>query len=185
MSRDLQDISYGLEPDMTLEQFRSILKSSGLWERRPYDHLQQLEQMLRGASIIVAARDSSGALVGVSRAVTDYGYCCYLSDLAVDKRCQGQGIGRTLIAETHRHAGPHTTLILLSAPAARTYYPRIGMQPIPSGWMIPAPAGGFPPSPPPAQVSADVPASASMISATAEASGIASTEQPTDGTLET
>ena len=39
----------------------------------------------------------------------------------------GRGIGRALIERTWDAAGRHTTLILLSAPAAVAYYPHIGM----------------------------------------------------------
>ena len=39
--------------------------------------------MLEHADIIVTAR-VTGQLVGVSRAVTDFAFCTYLSDLAVD-----------------------------------------------------------------------------------------------------
>jgi predicted N-acetyltransferase YhbS len=92
--------------------------------------------MLANADIIIAARDESGLLVGVSRAITDYNYCTYLSDLAVDCACQRQGIGRELIRRTHEAAGLKTRLILLSAPAATTYYPHIGMRAHNSCWTI-------------------------------------------------
>jgi predicted N-acetyltransferase YhbS len=73
----------------------------------------------------------------VSRAVTDFSYCCYLSDLAVDAAYQRQGIGRRLIDETRRLAGEQATLILVAAPAAESYYPRIGMKHLASCWAIP------------------------------------------------
>ena len=63
--------------------------------------------------------------------------CCYLSDLAVAADCQRQGIGKRLIEETHRAAGPQTTLLLVAAPAAEAYYPRIGMRRLASCWAIP------------------------------------------------
>ena len=50
--------------------------------------------MLAHAGVIVTARTAGGLLVGVSRAVTDFSYCTYLSDLAVDVAYQGRGIGR-------------------------------------------------------------------------------------------
>jgi len=75
-------------------------------------------------------------LVGVSRAVSDFHYCTYLSDLAVDRTYQRQGIGRELVRLTHEKAGLHTRLILLSAPAARGYYPHIGMRNHDSCWTI-------------------------------------------------
>ena len=77
-----------------------------------------------------------GKLVGISRAVTDFHYCTYLSDLAVDQAHQGCGIGRELIRKTHEAAGLHTTLILIAAPKARTYYPHIGMEYHDSCWII-------------------------------------------------
>lgn len=118
----------GLEPDLAADEFRGVLVASGLNSRRPADDLDRLERMLRAAQIVVAAR-RDGLLVGVSRAITDFCYCCYLSDLAVDQRHQRKGLGRRLIAETHRAAGPETSLFLISAPGALTYYPHVGLRP--------------------------------------------------------
>ncbi|HEX4124796.1 MAG TPA: GNAT family N-acetyltransferase, partial [Tepidisphaeraceae bacterium] len=83
------------------------------------------------------ARTAEHRLVGISRAVTDFAYCAYLSDLAVAWDFQRRGIGRELIRRTHEEAGVDTTLILLSAPAAQSYYPHIGMTPNHSCWVIP------------------------------------------------
>lgn len=121
---------------MSAEEFQKILVASGLAERRPAGDLARLEAMLRHADLIVTARDGS-RLVGVSRAITDFSYCCYLSDLAVDVEYQRQGIGRRLIEETRLGAGENTTLILIAAPAAETYYPKIGMTHLASCWAIP------------------------------------------------
>jgi predicted N-acetyltransferase YhbS len=92
--------------------------------------------MLEHADVIITAR-VAGRLVGVSRAITDFSYCTYLSDLAVDRDYQRHGIGKELIRLTHDAAGLGTTLILLAAPLARTYYPHIGMSPHDSCWIIP------------------------------------------------
>jgi predicted N-acetyltransferase YhbS len=127
---------YAIEPDLTSNEFVDILRRSSLSERRPVDDVATIAGMLANADIIVAARDESGNLVGVSRAITDYHYCTYLSDLAVDSACQQQGMGRELIRRTHEAAGLKTRLILLSAPAARTYYPHIGMKAHDSCWTI-------------------------------------------------
>lgn len=129
-------ILYALEPDLSCHEFREILVASTLAERRPANDLERLERMLRYADIIVTARDGK-RLVGISRAITDFAYCCYLSDLAVDLGYQRQGIGQNLIKKTHLSAGECTTLILVSAPAAQTYYPGIGMQQVTSCWTIP------------------------------------------------
>jgi len=129
-------VAYALEPDLTAQEFRAVLIASTLGERRPVDDLPRLTRMLREADVIVTARDG-GHLVGVSRALTDFSYCCYLSELAVDVAYQRRGIGRQLIAQTHRYAGVElVTLNLIAAPNAEAYYPRIGMKQRPSCWTI-------------------------------------------------
>jgi GNAT superfamily N-acetyltransferase len=130
------NVCYELEPSLTPHEFNDILRRSTLAERRPVDEPDTIAGMLTHADIILTARDESGVLIGVSRAITDFNYCTYLSDLAVDVAYQRQGIGRELIRRTHEAAGLKTRLILLSAPAARTYYPHIGMRHHESCWTI-------------------------------------------------
>jgi predicted N-acetyltransferase YhbS len=127
---------YTIEPELTPNEFIDVLQRSTLAERRPVGDLATITGMLANADVIVAARTESGQLVGVSRAITDHHYCTYLSDLAVDRVCQRQGIGQELIRRTHEAAGLGTRLILLSAPTASSYYPHIGMRPHDSCWMI-------------------------------------------------
>ena len=134
----MSHLTYTLEPDLTVEEFVDVLKRSTLAKRRPVDRADILQGMLNGADLIVTARNAHCMLVGVSRALTDFHYCTYLSDLAVDEACQKQGIGKALLQKTHEAAGLHTTLILLAAPKARTYYPHIGLTPHDSCWIIPA-----------------------------------------------
>ena len=129
-------ITYSLEPNLSAEEFRAVLIASTLGERRPVGDLPRLDKMLRQADVIVAARHAQ-RLVGVSRAITDFSYCCYLSDLAVDVAYQRQGIGKRLIAETHKSTGELTSLVLLAAPAAESYYPKVGMQQHHSCWRLP------------------------------------------------
>jgi predicted N-acetyltransferase YhbS len=130
------DIAYQLEPGLAPEEFVDVLVRSTLAERRPVDDVAMIRGMLGGADVIVTAR-LNGQLVGVSRAITDFAYCTYLADLAVDSEHQRRGIGRELIRRTHVAAGLKTKLVLLAAPAAREYYPHIGMQPHDSCWLIP------------------------------------------------
>ncbi len=118
-------IQYTIEPKLSVQEFRAILIASTLSERRPADQPKRLQKMLEHANLIVTARQD-GQLIGVSRALTDFAYCTYLSDLAVAESHQKQGIGKELIRLTKQQA-PEAKLILLSAPAARAYYPKIGM----------------------------------------------------------
>lgn len=129
-------IAYALEPDLGVEEFRAVLAACALGARRPVGDLARLDEMLRGADIIATARQD-GKLVGVARALCDFSYACYLSDLAVDEAHQRQGIGKRLIEEVRAHIGARVTLILIAAPEAETYYPSIGMEQRPSCWLIP------------------------------------------------
>lgn len=133
----MQDTTtYTLEPDLSVDEFVDVLRRSTLAERRPVDDLEAITGMLTHADIVLCARASTGLLVGVARAITDFNYSTYLSDLAVDVAFQRRGIGRRLIRDTHCAAGLHTSLILLSAPQAQSYYRHVGMTPHSSCWLI-------------------------------------------------
>jgi GNAT superfamily N-acetyltransferase len=119
-------ITYKSNVKISADQFIDVLKRSTLAERRPIHDRVRIESMLLHGNILVTAW-AGELLVGVSRALSDFAFCCYLSDLAVDENYQHQGIGRQLIQETHLVSGLNTTLILLAAPKAANYYPKIGM----------------------------------------------------------
>jgi predicted N-acetyltransferase YhbS len=129
-------VTYQQETDLTSEKFIDVLVRSTLAERRPVHDAETIKAMLKNADLVLTAR-IDGLLVGVSRAITDFAFCTYLSDLAVDEEYQRQGIGQELIRRTHEAAGLNTTLILLAAPKAQSYYPHIGMTKHESCWIIP------------------------------------------------
>lgn len=122
----MHPVTYQTEPSLTAEDFIDLLVRSTLAERRPVEDRERIEAMLRNADLIVTARIER-RLVGVARAITDFAFCCYLSDLAVDETCQRRGIGKELMRLVAEAAGPQTKLILLAAPKAVDYYPKIGM----------------------------------------------------------
>ena len=125
-----------LNAPLTVEQFKDLLQRSTLGERRPIDSAPRLQRMLDYANLTITAWDGN-LLVGVSRALSDFSFCCYLSDLAVDQAYQRRGIGKELVRRTHEAAGAdETALILLSAPAAMDYYPKIGMQRMDNAFVI-------------------------------------------------
>ena len=121
-----QNIVFQRESDLNIEEFKSLLIRSTLGERRPIEDFERLAKMIEHANLIVTAR-CNGTLVGVARSITDFVYCTYLSDLAVDAAYQHKGIGKELIRQT-KQAAPQAKLILLSAPKAVAYYPKIGMK---------------------------------------------------------
>lgn len=128
-------ITYQLATDMSTEDFIDILNRSTLGERRPVDDLTCIQGMIKNADIIVTAVLDE-KIVGVARAVTDYSYCCYLSDLAVDASFQHQGIGKRIIQKVREQLGAKCKVILLSAPAAVEYYPKIGFMQHSSAWVL-------------------------------------------------
>jgi GNAT superfamily N-acetyltransferase len=132
------DVIYAVEtyPELNVDALIDVLRRSTLGERRPIDDRETIRGMLEHADVIVTAR-IDGRLVGISRAITDFHYCTYLSDLAVDEAYQRRGIGKELIRRTHMVAGRRTLLVLLAAPKARGYYPHIGMANHDSCWIIP------------------------------------------------
>lgn len=123
----MSSIQYSSTRSITVDQFIDVLKRSTLAERRPIDDPARMQKMLEHGNILVTAWHGE-LLVGVSRALSDLAFCCYLSDLAVDEAFQKQGIGKELIRLTHAAAGEGCMLILLAAPKAATYYPHISME---------------------------------------------------------
>lgn len=128
-------IVYAVEKGLTAAEFVDVLRRSGLAERRPVDEPDRVAKMLEHGNLMITARDG-GKLVGVARSLTDFTYCCYLSDLAVDRDYQRQGIGRALIDRTREAVGD-SMVLLLSAPKAMTYYPRIGMPKAENAFLFP------------------------------------------------
>ncbi len=121
----IKNVQYEVVDNISYDEFVSVLRSSGLDARRPVDEPERIRKMLDHANLFVTARDK-GRLIGVARALTDFSFICYLSDLAVDKAYQGQGVGKKLMALTKTHAGCRS--ILLSAPAALDYYRHCGLR---------------------------------------------------------
>jgi GNAT superfamily N-acetyltransferase len=122
-------LKYCVDTGVTVEDFRDVLNRSGLGKRRPVDDLARLASMLANANLILTAR-IDGELVGIARAMTDFSFSCYLSDLAVIDAVKGQGIGAGLVEAMRQHLGPTVNLILSAVPEAVPFYQRIGMAPL-------------------------------------------------------
>jgi hypothetical protein len=112
MSQD--ELIYALEPRLGVEEFTVLLRRSPLADRRPLHEPERLARMLAAADLIVTARRPGGTLIGVARTLTDFAYCCYIADLAIDRDHARRGVDQELIRRTHEAAGPGTTLVLLS-----------------------------------------------------------------------
>ncbi len=134
----MQQVTYQINSAITPEQFTDVLSKSSLSARRPLDNYYVIKGMLDNADLLVTAwvneeheeavnnSESNKKLIGVARCVTDFSYCCYLSDIAVDEAYQKQGIGKSMIKKIEQQLPPSCKIILLSAPQASDYYPKIG-----------------------------------------------------------
>ena len=129
------NVEYRINEKISTQAFVDLLNASGLGKRRPVDDLSCMQAMIENANLTISAWEED-QLIGIARSVTDFSFACYLSDLAVDKRCQGLGIGKELQRLTQAQLGPKCKLILLAAPDANDYYPKIGYENNPRCWVI-------------------------------------------------
>ena len=127
------DIQYRTDQKPSAAEIIDLYDSSGL--RRPTDDAERIANMYLHSNLVVTAWDGP-LLVGVSRALTDFHYCCYLSDLAIRKEYQKEGIGKRLVQLTKEAIGDRCMLLLLAAPSAMEYYPKIGMDTVKNGFII-------------------------------------------------
>lgn len=128
-------IKYRDDASLSAEEVIDLYNRSTLGERRPVNRPDIFEQMLKSSNLIITAWHQE-KLVGISRSLTDFSYVAYLSDLAVDSSYQKKGIGRQLINETKARLWPECKIVLLSAPKANDYYPKLGFEHNPRAWVL-------------------------------------------------
>ena len=132
----MKDIIVDTGRAITAQQLASVFARSGI-SRRTHN-LALMQKMADSADLLITAWDGE-LLVGVARSLTDFCAMCYLADLAVDREYQKRGIGDHLVARTREAIG-NITLLLLSAPGAMGYYPKIGLAAADNAFIIKAKA---------------------------------------------
>ena len=130
-------ITFRIGGDLDLDEVIELYAATSLGVRRPLDDRAAMADMLRHANLIVTAWDGP-LLVGIARSLADFSYTAYLADLAVRESHQHRGIGRDLIRHTREALGPRCKLVLLAAPLAIDYYPKLGFTQHPSAWTLDA-----------------------------------------------
>jgi GNAT superfamily N-acetyltransferase len=129
-------IHYAHEPALTSAEFRRVLVESGLGPSRPIDDDRRLLDMLSAADLVLTARagDADGPLLGIARGLTDFTWCCYISELAVCASAQGLRIGQGLLSHARQRLGPTVSIILISVPDAVGFYEHAGMEHVPDAF---------------------------------------------------
>lgn len=128
----LPPITYRRDAALDPAAVARVFDSSGL--RRPTGDLARIARMLANANLTWSAWDGD-ELVGIARSVTDFAWCCYLSDLAVARTHQARGIGTELLRLTREAIGPGCSLVLVSAPEAVDWYPKVGLERLDRGFI--------------------------------------------------
>lgn len=120
------NIEYKMTGPLDSSTVSELFARSGI--RRPVGDLKRIGRMIEHADELITAWDRD-RLVGMLRAVTDYSYCCYISDVAVDRDYQGHGIGRRLIQLLKDKLGEEEIqYVLTSAPKSVGFYEKIGFE---------------------------------------------------------
>ncbi|OKS85654.1 GNAT family N-acetyltransferase [Mucilaginibacter polytrichastri] len=127
------NITYKTDVKPTTQQIIDLYNSAGL--NRPTDDADRIGKIYENSNLVITAWDGD-LLVGVSRTLTDFYYCSYLADLAIKLEYQKEGIGKKLVALTKETLGDQCMMLLLSAPTAMEYYPKIGMDTVKNGFII-------------------------------------------------
>ena len=127
------EIIYRTNYPVSAADVAELFNQSGI--RRPTEDLDRIQRMLDQANLTITAWDGEH-FVGIGRALTDFSFCCYLSDLAVTKEYQKQGIGRAIVDVIESVLGPKVMILLLSAPEAMSYYPHVGFEKADNAWIL-------------------------------------------------
>lgn len=128
-------IEYRSDATLDVQQVINLYNSTTLGARRPVDKPDVFREMIDKSTIVITAWDDE-KLVGLARALSDLVYVTYLADLVVHENYQQQGIGKKLIDLTQAQAAPECMLVLLAAPLANDYYPKLGFTHNPRAWML-------------------------------------------------
>jgi len=131
----MKQIVYRTGNGLDLDQVIELYVASTLGQRRPVEDRATMKAMLDHANLVVTAW-ADEKLVGIARTLTDFSYVAYLADLAVRDSHQRRGIGRELIRQTRAALGPKSLIVLLAAPAAVDYYPKLGFSHHPDAWIL-------------------------------------------------
>lgn len=127
-------VVYAQEQSLSAEDYVSVLAGTTMEHKRPLPNLARIDRMLRGANLIVTAREN-GTILGLARCLSDGAWIAYCAELTVKAEAQGRGIGAGILAKVRDIIGPGVSLLLISEPEAVGFYERVGMVPMPRAYV--------------------------------------------------
>ncbi|MBE5777441.1 MAG: GNAT family N-acetyltransferase [Clostridiales bacterium] len=113
------------------DQYIEFLSRTDLGSQYPRERfLERIGRLLENADISLAARKDDGELIGVLLGITDFAYWLFVTDLGVDRRYTGQGIGKKLLQTAHTLAGGEKDIILYTCANENAvgFYEKNGME---------------------------------------------------------
>lgn len=119
------------EQRVSAAEYIDFLKRTNLGSQYPKERFEErIEKLVRNVSISMVAKNEEGTIVGVLFGLTDFAYWLYVTDLGVDRRYEGQGIGRKLMKTAHELAGGEKDIAvyLIANDQAVPFYEKIGME---------------------------------------------------------
>jgi len=117
---------------ITAEEYIDFLKRTDLGSQYPKERFhERIEKLVKNAAISIAARAGDGQLIGVCFAITDFAYWLFLTDLGVDRRYVGRGIGKNMVEMAMEAAGGKENIIMYTCANVNAipFYEKIGMKP--------------------------------------------------------
>ena len=123
-------ITYGSER-LTPEEYIDFLKRTDLGSQYPKEGFcRRIEKLLRNVSISLVARNEAEEIIGIAFGITDFAYWLFITDLGVDRRYTGKGIGSMLVRMLHERAGGEDQIIMYTCfnEKAQGFYEKLGMK---------------------------------------------------------
>ena len=119
------------EERISAEEYIDFLKRTDLGSQYPKERFfERISKLVNNAAISITARTENGKIVGVLFGLTDFAYWLYVTDLGVDRKYTGQGIGRALMKTAHEIAGGEKDIAvyLIANKNAIPFYEKLGME---------------------------------------------------------
>jgi GNAT superfamily N-acetyltransferase len=124
-------VEYSDTETLKYEEYVDFLKRCDLGSQYPKKNFEsRIPILLENVQICITARNAEGLLIGICFGITDFVYFLFLTDLGVDRKYVGRGIGKKLVALAHEKAGGEAdiTITTIANSKAIPFYDACGMR---------------------------------------------------------